>query len=203
MAIQELTLQEYREKFNRTYARERLEHDGIWRQHVALFQELRQLGIIGLLEDITQEKLHLEEIGRKMMYWFDRPWTDRWWARLETELETKEDAPSLSNEDEQLSFDLVAPNLRIDTEQWVKDARLELSKLELPYGGRRDGIILSYSPARIFQVKGRRVEFRGSLPQDKTKRLDTVKTAIDKALENRLMGNSLFRAIYPAYKIKY
>lgn len=74
-----MTQQEYHEKFIRTCAREKIEHDGVWNQHVALFQELGQLGITGILEEITQEKFNLEEVDGKMMYHFDRPWEERWW----------------------------------------------------------------------------------------------------------------------------
>ncbi len=193
--IPRLTLQEYREKFDRTRIRQQTEHDDIWNQHVALFQELGQLGIIGLLEEITQEKFHLEKKDSKMMYWFDRPWEDKYW-------ENKDYYSSLDYE-QQLSFDIVAPYLRIDTETWIHDAKFILSKLEVPYGGRKDGIVLSYSPKKILQVAGQKIEFKDSLPQEENERIGTVRSAIDKALQNRLKGTSLFWAICPRYKIDY
>lgn len=83
------------------------------------------------------------------------------------------------------------------------DAKFELSKMDLPFGERHDGIILSYSPEKNFQVRGRRVEFKGTLPQDKTRRLDIVRSSIDKALQNPLKGTGLFFAIYPNYRITH
>lgn len=195
LTIPRLTVQEYREKFDRTRVRQQTERDNIWNQHVALFQELGQLGIIGLLEEITQEKFHLEKTDGKMMYWFDRPWEDKWWEN--------QDYQFSSDYKQQLSFDIVSPYLRIDTETWIHDAKFILSKLELPYGGRKDGIILSYSPKKILQVTGQKIKFKDSLPQEKNKRISTVRSAIDKALQNRLKGTSLLWAICPRYKVDY
>lgn len=159
----------------------------VWRKQAELLEELRELGVLGIIEETTGGVIfplvvplgykaspgHLTEYQEQVWVGTIKPRMGSWWDG-EWHIDTP--FPYLKEDG---SFE---PALHIEVSQTRHDANLIKSI-------RVGSVLFTYTPRKKLIITGKEITFSGRLPKDDIKRLDAVKDAFTKALAKPMQGS--------------
>lgn len=186
--------EERRRRFDAHNEREKREHDGEWEKQVVLLKVLQTLGIIGMIEEFTGERMRIVEKDGKVLVGYDRP---RYKSLDE------DDNPSQTPTEPEWSWEIVSPHLSRKDGVWNPALRIRIGQVDnLMWGNfNGDSVIISYYPCGELEIMGREVVFRGELPPDSTIRTTLVERKLAEALVNPIPKGEVGRRLYPdSYK---
>lgn len=178
---------ERRRRANEHNERQKREHDGEWRKQVVLLKELQVLGVIGMVEEFTGERMEIVEQDGKELVGYDSP--D---MLLEFVVDEKYVPP-----EPYWRWRVVSPHLS-DEGEWNPALRIHIGQVRDPiHQGFEESVILSYDPSRELEIAGRDVVFRGSLPSEPQARTSLLEHNLAEALVNPIPKQEVFNRLYP------
>lgn len=170
--------------------RSKREWESEWKKQVVLLRELQGLGVIGMIEEFTGEKMEILEEDRVERIGYDRP-------RYDKVLDENYDVIQVP-EELGWSWEVVSPDLS-ENGIWNPALRIRLGKIDdLIYGNfNGDSVILAYHPSKDLEIMGQEVTYRGELPQDSIARTTLVETKLAQALVNPIPARNVLSRLYP------
>lgn len=157
-------------KFFTLGPRYKSEYAQVRTQQGQLLEQLRDFGVVGMIEEIIDQKIpRLSEFDREMAE-EPLPFHGQNFDRL------------LKNIDK-WNYDFSVPEV-LDDGKWNQNLRLILSRRENGMMGEGEFVTIDYSTEQEIKVRGERAVLQGKLPLDSTLRLRLVEDALVEAFTN-------------------